>query len=146
MGTFLSKKLTHNMGPFVRKFSLHSIQWGLLQLKILFVHFFLSNFFNFFFSSFFFFLFFFFFSIFFFFLNFPGGGDGLRLPPPAGAHAYACYIRVCVLYTRMRAIYTYVCYIHVCVHNKQRGSWIQKLNQLEITPHPVIFVSLVFTR
>ena len=55
---------------------MHNTQWGLLQLKILFVHFFLSKLF----LIFLFFSFFFFF--FFFFLIFQGGGRRPTLAPP----------------------------------------------------------------
>ena len=97
MGAFLSKKLTHNMGPFVRKFPCITYNGAFCSLKFCLYIFFFQTF-----SSFF----------FFFFLNFPGGGDGLRLPP-LRVPMYQCTICVCWLkYIHMHILIKYIYFIH----------------------------------
>ena len=80
MGAFLSKKLTHNMGPFVRKFPCRTYNGAFCSLKFCLYIFFFQTYLN--------------SSSFFIFFNFPGGATAYACPPPpppAGAHAFdAC--------------------------------------------------------
>ena len=82
MGAFFNKKLTHNMGPFVRKFPCITYNEAFCSLKFCLYIFFFQTYLN---SSSFFFFFFlllFFSFLLFFFLNFPGGGRRPTLAPP----------------------------------------------------------------
>ena len=102
MGAFLSKKLTHNMGPFVRKFPCITYNGAFCSLKFCLYIFFFQTFFNFSSSFFFFFflLFFLFFSFFspfflFLFFNFPGGGRRPTLAPPLRvAHEHSVILMI----------------------------------------------------